>query len=191
MVAFDSGLGLSGVWLKDIKPGAPSPIERMRMAREQQKRNRQRIMKKFNTVEEAVEANANNEVFKKSTITARNIVMRHIRPHPSGGFTFTHDMRTYGQVQYVCLTEEQTRAFLRGIECQVLKIEAKTEEARYPQEYRQYFADRLKCVKHLKQVLVLGGHHIHSDNAEETAEAVIAWFNKNDFFSKHNIQSRL
>ena len=192
LVALDSGLGLSGVWVKDLKPGAPTPVQRMRLAREQHKRNRQRKEKVFATLEEAITANATNDLFKKSMSTARNIVLRHVRPHPSGGYSFTHDGRTYGQSQYVCLTEEQTRSFLREIQCPVLKINAKPDAMRYDPAYRSYFEERLKCVQLLDQVVVEGSHHVHSDDAPATADAVIAWFEKSDrFSSKHSSQAKL
>jgi hypothetical protein len=179
----DSGLGLSGVWMKDLLPGAPTPVERMRNAREQHKRNRRRAEKVFASLDEAIEANAKNEVFPKALTTARNIVQRHIRPHPSGGYTFIHDTRTYGQSQYVCLTEEQTRAFLKEIRCPLLRIHAKPEFSKTPENLKAHYAERYKCIQSkVTNVVVLGDHHVHSDNAPAVARAICVWFEEGDPF---------
>jgi len=146
-------------------------------------RNRSRKMTVFKTVEDAIEANMNNPVFVKSRSTATNIVKRHLRPASGGGFTFTHDMRTYGQSQYVCLTEDQTRAFLRDIQCPVLRICCRPEEKRYPAAYRQYYAERMKCVRGMEEIVVPGGHHVHSDDAPATAAAVVRWMTDRGFVS--------
>lgn len=185
LIALDSNLGLSGVWMRDLKPGAPTPVQRMRLAREQLRKNRVRHEKVFATLDDAIKANSDNEIFKKSRSTAQNIVMRHIRPHPSGGFTFIHDVRTYGNTsQFVVMTEEQTRVFLREIKCPVLRISTKPEAERYSEEYREYFESRTRCIPDFEEVIVPGGHHVHSDNAPAVAQAANVWLAKRRLISQ-------
>ena len=183
LVAIENAtFGLSGGWLRDLLPDAPTVPERVLVARNTFLRNRVRPLRRFATLEEAIDASVNNEYFPKSYETARNIVMRHVRPSKRGGWTFIHDQRTYGQAMFVHLSEEQTRAFLSQIACPVLRITAYPNPVRAmqrrfnaPKDVIRILEDRVSCIKNLTSVVVEGGHHVHSDRPEETADAIAKW----------------
>jgi pimeloyl-ACP methyl ester carboxylesterase len=179
MVIFESGMGV----FRDAEPETlPKLPERVLIADEMFMKNRLRPLRVFNTIEEAIEFNATNDVFPKNKITARNIVMRQLRPC-KGGFTFIHDVRTYGQKHYVTLTEEQVKAFIQEITCPVLRIMRESSQffpkpgqkelTRIQQQYR----DRVSSFKDglLTEVKFPGDHHLHSDYANEVAEIVISF----------------
>ena len=174
-VCMESGFGLTGVWTKDLMDGAPKAAERMRMSYETLHRNYARTPRIFKTIDEAVDANAHSADFPKSRRTARNIVKRHLRPC-NGGFTFTHDPRTYSMQQFLSITEKQTREFLEGIECPVLQILCQPTEGN-PYRYGnaktfQIVEDRRSRVSDLETKRLVGGHHLHSDIAEEVAVVI-------------------
>ena len=175
LICIESNFGLSGQWIRDLLPGAPSAPERMQNALLQFKKNQTRELRVFETIDEAIDANKNNETFKKSETTARNIVMRHIRPHPNG-WTFIHDPKTYGQSQFLHVNEEHSRAFLGNITCPVLQIvRSKQPFPNLPPSVQEQHDRRNTYIKQRDLVIVEGMHHVHSDKPEATADAVISW----------------
>jgi hypothetical protein len=114
-----------------------------------EKRHRARGTRVFPSFESAVDFSAHSLMFPKKRRTATNIVRRHLvqrkaedagggrgqREKQGGGggekaragedtstWHFTHDRRTYGQLQPVKLSEEQNAALLRGVRCPILTI---------------------------------------------------------------------
>ena len=175
LVCLESNFGMTGQWIRDLLPGAPNARERMSNAVTQLKRNLSREVRVFQSLSEAVEANRNNVTFKKSETTARNIVMRHIRPHPQG-FTFTHDPKTYGQSQFIHVSEEQTRLFLSSITAPVLHIVRSADAwSQFPKVVTESTQKRLNMIHNRTNVVVPGDHHVHSDKPAETCAAIEPW----------------
>jgi pimeloyl-ACP methyl ester carboxylesterase len=188
-VCLESQMGLSGNWVKDMLPGAPTPPERMMNALNQLKKNVNRETRVFASVEEAVKANAESE-FQKSPTTARNIVMRHLRPHPEG-WTFTHDPKAYGQSQFLTVNQEHSNKFLSGIACPVLHV-VRSENAwsKHPEVVREMHNQRMSMVKRRDLFVVPGDHHVHSDKPREVANVVVPWL-KSKFTGSAPTRSRL
>ena len=90
-VAFDSSLGLTGLYPTQMDTTAP---QRMRLSVKSARSNRERSPRVFKTVNAAVEHSHRNTFFPKTERTARNIVRRHLTPCP-GGWTFTHDVSPF------------------------------------------------------------------------------------------------
>jgi hypothetical protein len=178
-VCIDAYFSLSGLWFEDMKPGRSLAPAKMRQAREMAKKNLDRQPRVFSSFDEALEANMNNPFFKKSEITARNIVKRHLRPCP-GGFTFTHDVRTYGQNQYLHLTEEPLGEFLRSTTAPVLQL---LDSARWKTMARgdeaplRKMADRTKLFRAGCTVIDMSGkgHHLHSDAPQDFCRIAGPW----------------
>ena len=86
-----------------------------------------------------------------------------------GGYTFTHDVRTYGQRQFLHVTEAQLREFISGMRCPVLQISDKSNRALWSDRIvLQTVRERLACIGPglLTTVDLTGcGHHMHSDHA--------------------------
>ena len=175
LISLESNFGMTGQWIRDLMPGAPGPVERMNNAVTQLKRNLTREVKVFESISEAVEANKNNPTFKKNATTARNIVLRHIRPHPQG-FTFIHDPKTYGQSQFIHVSEEQTKAFITNISAPVLHIvRSKEAWAQFPRAVVEHTERRVALIRNRTEMVVPGGHHVHSDEPEATCAAIVPW----------------
>jgi pimeloyl-ACP methyl ester carboxylesterase len=178
LVSIETNFGLSGQWIRDLLPDAPQAPDRMAGALAQLKRNLVRDARVFETLQEAIDANADNDVFKKSPASARNIVLRHIRPHPQG-WTFTHDPKTYGQSQFLHVTDEHSRKFFERIACPVLHIvRSASAWTSFPKPTQENFEQRLSWIKNRELVVVEGGHHVHTDRPRSTAKVVVPWLER-------------
>ena len=109
---------------------------------------------------------------------------RHVRPARDGGFTFIHDQRTYGQAQFVHLSDEHTLAYLRAIACPVLRIQMHADpislfSARFkfkvPRDALDKYLARAAAIRDLTEAVVEGGHHVHSDRPDATAAVIVEW----------------
>jgi hypothetical protein len=185
-VCVDSHFQLSGLWFEDMKPNRPLAPQKMHRAREMAKKNLTRPARVFASFEEAVNANKNNPWFIKSETTALNIVKRHLRPAPGGGFTFTHDVRTYGQNQYLHMNEEQLTEFLKAITAPTLQM-LDSARWKYMSRGNENLITRMEARrKHFRNgVSVVSmenkGHHFHSDAAEEFCDIVGPYILKHYF----------
>lgn len=74
----------------------------------------------------------------------------------------------------IYITEEQAQAFLKGITAPTLFI--RDCEREVPKHYN--WKERKKLIKELQVVLLTGGHHLHMENPQATAD-VINTFLKN------------
>ena len=201
-VCIDSHFALSGMWFEDMKQKGPLAVNKMRQSREMAKKNIRRSPRVFATFQEAVDANMNNPWFKKSESTARNIVKRHLRPCP-GGYTFTHDVRTYGQLQYLHLTEEPLRDFLSSITSPILQMLDGARWRYIAQSNEAHLQKMTSKAKYIKSGITVSnfdgkGHHFHSDVPQEFADVAGPWMIQNwnkvtDSSSKDsaNLASRL
>jgi pimeloyl-ACP methyl ester carboxylesterase len=180
LICFDSGFALSGLWLKDLLPGAPNPAQRIANTLKTFHKNNARTVRVFASIQEAIEFNAANATFPKSEATARAIIMRQLRPC-RGGWTFTHDQRTYGQAQWTVFSEEQTRDILSEITCPVLSI-TRTGRPHWPKTLPaailQAVHDRKAMVPQLTELSVEGDHHVHSDRPDAVAAVVLSWLQR-------------
>lgn len=103
-VLLDSWIGFAGncenLFLCQPLLGSLSYVSapnQMRSTYDTEMKNRNRQPRVFKSVEAAIEHNMNNPWFPKLRHTAEAIVMRHLQKTGDGKYTFTHDVRTYGQ----------------------------------------------------------------------------------------------
>ena len=186
LVLLESELGLVGTYIPQIQFKTPA-AKRYRDAHENMKKNATRSPRVFPTLEDAVTANFEHPMFPKTLETATNIVLRHVKPLVDGtGVTFTHDVRTYGQMQYTFLSEHGLRELLSSISCPVLKIMKDNSTNKHAsgmiisEKTQNTVRERFSCVKGMVDVVVPGDHHVHSDNAPLVASKIVEWFdNKN------------
>lgn len=179
LIVLDSSMSFSGMLGADVVQEEPQfTVHRMRRGLDNQKQRKEKIFPSF---DELVLTVSQNENFKKSLETSKNICLRHIRP-VSGGWTFIHDRRLYGPTQFLHLKEEQLREFLREITCPVLLVFCQDhfngDGGPIPRQIVDVIADRLTLIKQVDKVIVPGGHHVHSDDAPATARAIEQWWNK-------------
>jgi pimeloyl-ACP methyl ester carboxylesterase len=97
---------------------------------------------------------------------ARVLIARALRPVP-GGFIWRSDprLRDPSALYY---TEEQVRAFLRRITAPALFVIAEQGYA-FPEPAT---AERIACVPGVRVARLLGGHHVHLEDAPGVAEAI-------------------
>ena len=182
-VCIDSHFALSGMWFEDLRIKGPLAVRKMEQARNMAKKNMTREARVFATFQDAVDANMNNPWFKKSEATARNIVKRHLRPHKDG-YTFTHDVRTYGQNQYLHLSDQPLIDFLVSITAPVLQM---LDGARWnriskiDESALKIMSGRSKYIKSGLTVVQMDdkGHHFHSDAAREFCDIAGPWMIQN------------
>ena len=182
LVVLESDFGLVGTYTPQMQMKTPTAI-RYRDAHENMKKNATRKPRVFDNLEEAIKANYENVMFPKTRESATNIVLRHVKPVVNGtGVTFTHDVRTYGQMQYTFLSEHGLRELLSSISCPVVKIMRDVTNYRHPsgmiisQKTRETVRERFALVKDLREIIVPGDHHVHSDNAPLVASKIVEWF---------------
>lgn len=178
-VCIDSYFALSGLWINDMKATGPLAPSKMRQARAMAKKNLDRPTRVFATFDEAVMANKNNPHFRKAEVTAKNIVKRHLRPC-AGGWTFTHDVRTYGQNQYLHLAESQLSEFLECVTAptmQILETDRWELITNKDVDMMEVMNARAKLIKAGCTVVDMSGkgHHFHSDCAQEFCDVVAPW----------------
>eukprot|EP01059_Diplonema_ambulator_P014542 TRINITY_DN25454_c0_g1_i1.p1 TRINITY_DN25454_c0_g1~~TRINITY_DN25454_c0_g1_i1.p1 ORF type:complete len:342 (+),score=126.94 TRINITY_DN25454_c0_g1_i1:41-1027(+) len=170
-------LSLSGVWYHDV---LTPPGEKLKQAREQDIRNMQKSPRVFDSFEALVMHNYNNPIFPKSMETSKNISRRHAKQLPDGKWTFTHDVRTYGQRQKAHLSLEQNEDMMRAVKCPVLLVLASSgfNNSRWPAKSREVVEKnimrRREAIKDLKIVTLKEGtlHHVHSDDAPQVADVI-------------------
>lgn len=174
VITLDSNISLSGLFPKHMGMSTPQ------LTRECWKRAQKNFVRKatvFPTFEAAVDASASNPFFPKTRESARCIVRRHLVPC-KGGWTFTHDVRTYGQNQPLHISEGQLREYIREIEAPVLMIFAAGSREFWDDvtdDYKKMVAERLDLIKDLTSVEVDGTHHVHLDDGERVAGAIVPW----------------
>lgn len=177
LVCIDSFFSLSGNWRYDMLVPKPHCVKQMRDARDMAKKNLVREPRVFATFEEAVDEYMNNPLFQKKIETARIIVKRNLRPCKEG-FTYTHDVRTYGQLQYIHVPESTMEEFIASItapmmhiaDCARWKEFSSANESMLPS-----YIDRNRWYKGplMKVVNLEGrGHHLHSDASREFCDIV-------------------
>jgi pimeloyl-ACP methyl ester carboxylesterase len=173
-VFFDSSLGLTGLYPSQEYTTAP---ERLQQARESDLSNQQRTVRIFTDVNSAVRHSLENPFFPKALHTARAIVERHLTPC-DGGYTFRHDVRTYGQKQNLHIDEAQMREFLAALACPVLRVNATARIVELPEAYEARVQARLAVIKDLTNIDVEGKHHVHSDEPAACAAVVFEWLDQ-------------
>lgn len=138
-------------------------------------RNRARVPRSFKSAEAAVHKSYYNEQFPKTWATARNITARHIVPDEAGtgGYTFSHDVRTYGERQALATTPEMLLETISRVQCPVFMMTSELNEWRSLEERTSGEEISLKKAQlapgQLTAVVIMGEHHhVHSDNAGAT-----------------------
>ena len=126
-------------------------------------------------IESAVKARHQVGGILKSSVIP--LVERGLRP-VNGGYTWRSDPILKSKSRHY-LTEEQAQAFIKEITAPVLLIEGEHTEKDYWYELLQ---KRMPYVKNLQHQIVPGGHHLHLDNAEPVAMAILEFLKK---FSKN------
>lgn len=175
LVGIDSVFALSGMYIADVLPGAPIAPDRMVNAWTMSKKNYTRPTRVFANIDEAVEASVNHEFFKKSVRGATNIVKRHTRPC-AGGITFTHDVRTYGQLQCIHMKLDHYKEFLGSITAPVLQIMDNTRAKQIKVWEERYLLLRSLLKQEPTVIDFTGlGHHMHCDHPEKVGVAIGQW----------------
>lgn len=188
VVFLDSWMGLSGSY-----PPGRTLAQAMRVAVTTDMKNRQRRARVFASKEEAYQASFNHPWFPKTMATARSIVDRHLTPTKDGRWTFTHDVRTYGQSQVVHLDEARMLQTLECISAPCLLIKANQDQPRkgmlatgfdtealtkLSRVRDEVTARRLQRIKLAAVTTVTGGHHIHSDQPVLIASCIADWWQR-------------
>jgi pimeloyl-ACP methyl ester carboxylesterase len=139
-------------------------------------RNRARVPRSFKSAEAAVHKSFHNDQFPKSWATARNITARHIVPDEAagpGGYTFSHDVRTYGERQALATTPDMLLKTISRVQCPVFMMTSELNEWRSLEERTSGEEITKKKAQlasgQLTAVVIMGEHHhVHSDNAAAT-----------------------
>ena len=105
--------------------------------------------------------------------SVRPLVERGLKP-VNGGYTWRSDSILKSKSRHY-FTEEQAQAFIKEITAPVLLIEGENTEKDYWYELLQ---KRMPHVKNLQHQIVPGGHHLHLDNPEPVAMAILEFLNK-------------
>lgn len=186
LVGIDSVFALSGMYIADVMPGAPSAPSRMTKGWEMFKKNHTRQPRVFASLDEAVDASVDHVVFKKSVRGATNIVKRHTRPCP-GGITFTHDVRTYGQLQCVHMKLDHYREFLGSIRAPVLQVmdHSRSRELKEWHDRQELLRGLLPTPPTIIDLTGLG-HHMHCDHPERVGAVIGEWVNAH----YHRVQTK-
>jgi len=175
-ILFESSLGVRGTYPGEANDIAPQTLALAR-ERDHKHRNDGKGLRVFNSLEDAIQMNAHNEIFPKVRSTAENIVLRHITQRPDGKWTFTHDRRTYGQLEPLCMTEDVQMELLRSIECPVLH--ATNPIGSHPwdnnEEHVLEIQRRVEAIPNITTTEVPGNHHVHSDAPQMVAYIAIPW----------------
>lgn len=96
------------------------------------------------------------------------------------GHTWRSDARLFLPTP-ISMTEEQTRAFLRNISAPTLLLLAQNTIFSSYGVYREVIEGRISCVKQIAVKDQLeGGHHLHMNCPQATAELISAWGNLMD-----------
>eukprot|EP01064_Diplonema_japonicum_P038181 TRINITY_DN915_c1_g1_i1.p1 TRINITY_DN915_c1_g1~~TRINITY_DN915_c1_g1_i1.p1 ORF type:complete len:336 (+),score=95.43 TRINITY_DN915_c1_g1_i1:45-1010(+) len=171
-------LSLSGVWYHNV---FTSPADTLKLSREQDMRNSAKEPKVFDSFEALVMHNYKNPIFPKSKATSTNIAKRHAKQLSNGKWTFTHDVRTYGQKQKAHLSIQQNEDLMRAVKCPVLLILAANnfDNTKWPRKARQVVEESMEArrgaINNLKIVTLREGtrHHVHSDDPEQVASVML------------------
>ncbi len=102
---------------------APAHIARdMRSAYDTDALNRRRKARVFASLRDVVVHNYGNKLFPKRMLTAAAIARRHALPLQDGTWTFSHDVRTYGETQPLRLSPRQVQQFLANLTVPTLLV---------------------------------------------------------------------
>jgi pimeloyl-ACP methyl ester carboxylesterase len=204
-VLIESSLGMAGTYISNLPQLGDRRLFRFRNCLDMNKRNRGRVPRRFDNMEEAVLHNLENPIFPKSRQVAQAIVARHVGPVEDGKMAFCHDTRTYGQGQSRLVGFDANVAFLAQIRCPVLLLAA-TEaiildtlpgvhasvdaavdvcSKRFRRFgplpvsiVRAYVEDmhrRVGAIRDFSLVAVAGQHHMHGDDPATCAAAILPW----------------
>ena len=106
-----------------------------------------------------------------STASASLLVERNVA-HIDGQYYFKTDrkLRTFSSLR---ITEEQAEAFMRNITCPMLVVHADQGF----ESMRAAFNHRQSWVTQLTSVECSGHHHVHMDNPQAVATAILSFLN--------------
>ena len=115
----EGSMGVYGVVPENMLPSRKF-VSLQRICEFEEKNLNGRGPKSFDSLEEAIHANANHRVFTKTEFGAKDIVKRHIKENPeSGKFELQHDRRQYSTHHVHFVEEPQNIEYLRSIQCPV------------------------------------------------------------------------
>uniref|UniRef100_A0A7S3PD40 AB hydrolase-1 domain-containing protein n=1 Tax=Aplanochytrium stocchinoi TaxID=215587 RepID=A0A7S3PD40_9STRA len=152
------------------------------------RKNRERVPRIFDSLEDAIEHNRTNPTFPKARATAEGIATRHVKKLDDGRYQFTHDTRTYGQLHPHMIYPETNMSMRSNTACPVLSINIRSGHIALKHDYdkfydqvqtqwanpqftrenvRPYFDDinaTFNATPDITLRLVAGKHHVHSDD---------------------------